>query len=301
MDFRQKLTARIAASGSNLCVGLDIRADAADDATKRQIIQIIEETAPFAAAYKPNAAYFEALGWQGLKMLSEVLKAIPADIPVVYDVKRGDIGETQGYYAKACFDQLGVDAVTLNPFMGRDTLEPFLKYADKGLYLLAVTSNPGAVDIELQSILSVKEFGGAVVGRLIPQPPREAEAHADNEGQSRSRGDSGGACGSKRPADEKSRQVFEIVAEMTKASEQAGLVVGLTNASGDVLAKIPDVPLLIPGLGAQGGDLAALKGSVRRAPLLVNVSRGITAASDDLTFGSRAKMWKDKIADALSA
>ena len=250
MTYREKLEKRIAATGSNLCVGLDIRADAADEATKRQIIQIIEETAPFAAAFKPNAAYFEALGWQGVKMLSEILKEIPSDIPVVYDVKRGDIGETQGYYAKACFDQLGVDAVTLNPFMGGDTLEPFLKYADKGLYLLAVTSNPGAKDIELQC-------AGA-------------------------------------------RQVFEIVADMTKASAQAGLVVGLTNASADVLLKIPDVPLLIPGLGAQGGDLAALKGSGRKAPLLVNVSRGITASNDDLTFGARAEMWKRKIADALS-
>ncbi len=250
MTFRQKLTARIAASGSNLCVGLDIRADSADETTKRQIIQIIEETAPFAAAFKPNAAYFEALGWQGVKMLSEILKAIPADIPVVFDVKRGDIGETQGYYAKACFEQLGVDAVTLNPFMGRDTLEPFLKYTDKGLYLLAVTSNPGAKDIELQS--------------------------------------------------NGSRQVFEIVADMTQVSEQVGLVVGLTNASGDVLQKIPDVPLLIPGLGAQGGDLAALKGSGRKAPLLVNVSRGITASSDDMSFAVRAEMWKRKIAEALT-
>ena len=119
------------------------------------------------------------------------------------------------------------------------------------MYLLAVTSNPGAKDIELQST-------GA-------------------------------------------RQVFEIVAEMTRTSEQAGLVVGLTNASGDVLKKIPDVPLLIPGLGAQGGDLAALKGSGRKAPLLVNVSRGITASGDDLSFGERAKSWKQKIADALSA
>ena len=251
MSYRAKLQARISATGSNLCVGLDIRASAADEATKRDILRIIEETAPFAAAYKPNAAYFEALGWQGMKMLGEVLKEIPRDIPVVYDVKRGDIGETQGYYAKACFDQLGVDAVTLNPFMGRDTLEPFLKYTDKGLYLLAVTSNPGATDIELQNIGS--------------------------------------------------RQVFEIVAEMTKASEQAGLVVGLTNASGDVLKKIPDVPLLIPGLGAQGGDLAALRGSGRAAPLLVNVSRGITAANDSLTYGERAGMWKQKIADAVSA
>jgi orotidine-5'-phosphate decarboxylase len=187
MTYREKLEKRIAATGSNLCVGLDIRAESADEATKRQIIQIIEETAPSAAAFKPNAAYFEALGWKGLKMLSEVLKEIPSDIPVVYDVKRGDIGETQGYYAKACFDQFGVDAVTLNPFMGRDTLEPFLKYADKGLYLLAVTSNPGAKDIELQSTGS--------------------------------------------------RQVFEIVADMTKASAQVGLVVGLTNAARRVVTS----------------------------------------------------------------
>ena len=84
MTYREKLSARITATGSNLCVGLDIRAGAADESTKQQIIQIIEETAPFAAAFKPNAAYFEALGWQGMKMLSEVLKAVPADIPVVF-------------------------------------------------------------------------------------------------------------------------------------------------------------------------------------------------------------------------
>jgi orotidine 5'-phosphate decarboxylase subfamily 2 len=78
------------------------------------------------------------------------MAAIPKDIPTVLDVKRGDIGETQGYYAKACFDVLNADAVTLNPYMGRDTLEPFLKYSGKGIYLLGVTSNPGAKDIELQ-------------------------------------------------------------------------------------------------------------------------------------------------------
>ena len=86
---------------------------------------------------------------------------------------------------------------------------------------------------------------------------------------------------------------------MTKASEQCGLVVGLTNASGEVLKKIPDVPLLIPGLGAQGGDLAALKGCGRKAPLLVNVSRGITAGDGYESFGARAETWKRKIAEAL--
>lgn len=251
MTFVEKLNARIAATGSNLCVGLDVRAADASEATKRWIIDVIEQTAPHAAAFKPNAAYFEALGWQGVKMLEEIMAAIPADIPTVLDVKRGDIGETQGYYAKACFDVLKADCVTLNPYMGRDTLEPFLKYADKGLYLLGVTSNPGAKDIELQ---------------------KSGERH-----------------------------IYELVADMTKSSAQAGLVVGLTNAAPDVLSHIPDVPLLIPGLGAQGGDLAALRGSGRKAPLLINVSRGILYQDEDKPFSERARLWKERIQDALKA
>lgn len=250
MTFREKLETRIATIHSNLCVGLDVRAKAADEATKRWIIRLIEETAPYAAAFKPNSAYFEALGWKGMRMLNEVLKAIPKEIPVIFDVKRGDIGETQGYYAKAAYEEFGVDAVTLNPYMGRDTLEPFLKYSDKGFYLLGVTSNKGAADIELQQ--------------------------AGN------------------------RQIFELVADMTSASPQAGLVIGLTNAAADVLAKTPDVPLLIPGLGAQGGDLAQLKGSGRQAPLLVNVSRGILYQEDGKTFAQRAQSWQADIQAALA-
>jgi orotidine-5'-phosphate decarboxylase len=249
MSFREKLEARIAATGSHLCVGLDVRADAADEKTKRWIIQVIEETAAYAAAFKPNSAYFEALGWQGMRMLQQVLKEVPKDIPVIFDVKRGDIGETQAYYAKACFEEFGVDAVTLNPYMGRDTLEPFLKYKDKGLYLLGVTSNAGAVDIELKK-----------AGR---------------------------------------KHVFEIVADMTTASPQTGLVVGLTNASKDVMKRIPDVPLLIPGLGAQGGDLDAMKGGKRKAPLLVNVSRGILYADEETPFACKAKTWMEKIESSL--
>lgn len=250
MTFREKLETRISSIQSNLCVGLDVRAEAADEATKRWIIRLIEETSPYAAAFKPNSAYFEALGWKGMRMLNEVLKAIPKEIPIIFDVKRGDIGETQGYYAKAAYEEFGVDAVTLNPYMGRDTLEPFLKYADKGFYLLGVTSNKGAADIELQ------QTGN--------------------------------------------RQVFEIVAEMTQASPQAGLVIGLTNAASEVLAKTPDVPLLIPGLGAQGGDLALLKGCGRKAPLLVNVSRGILYQEDGKTFAQRAEFWQNSIRSALS-
>jgi orotidine 5'-phosphate decarboxylase subfamily 2 len=249
MTFLDKLRTRITATGSNLCVGLDVRATDASESTKKWILDVIEQTAPHAAAFKPNAAYFEALGWQGVKMLEEIMAAIPQDIPTVLDVKRGDIGETQGYYAKACFDVLKADAVTLNPYMGRDTLEPFLKYSSKGIYLLGVTSNPGAKDIELQKA-----------------------------------GD---------------RHIYELVADMTAGQSQAGLVVGLTNAAPDVLTRIPDVPLLIPGLGAQGGDLSALKGSGRQAPLLVNVSRGILYQDEDKTFAQRAEMWKLRIREAL--
>ena len=253
MTFRQKLAERIALTGSNLCVGLDVRAADASPATRDWIFQVIEETAPHAAAFKPNSAYFEALGWQGMRLLEDIVNAIPRDIPIVLDVKRGDIGETQAYYAKACFDHLGVDAVTLNPFMGRDTLEPFLAHSGKGLYLLAVTSNAGAADIELQHLA-----GG-------------------------------------------SRQVFELVAEMTQASDQVGLVVGLTNAASDTLAKIPDVPLLIPGLGAQGGDLGALRSSQRLAPQLINVSRGILYSEPERSFGDKAADWKAQIASILHA
>lgn len=250
MTFREKLEKRIAATGSNLCVGLDIRMDKADEVAKRLIIKVIEETSAHAAAFKPNSAYYEALGWKGMRILSQVLKEIPKDIPVIFDVKRGDIGETQAYYAKSAFEAYGVDAVTLNAYMGRDTLDPFLKYKDKGIYLLGVTSNPGATDIELQPT-----------------------------------GD---------------RKVFEIVGGMTQASPEVGLVIGLTNAADDVLARTPDVPLLIPGLGAQGGDLAALKGSGRKAPILVNVSRGIMYHTEERSsFGTVAADWKHRIREAL--
>jgi orotidine-5'-phosphate decarboxylase len=250
MTFRQKLERRIQATGSHLCVGLDIRADKADECTKRHIIKIIEETSDFAAAFKPNAAYFEALGWQGVRMLAQVLKAVPKEVPIIYDAKRGDIGETQAYYAKAAFEELGADAITLNPYMGADTLEPFLKYAEKGLYLLGVTSNPGAAHIELQRL-------------------------------------------------QDGRQVFELVSEMTNVSEQVGLVVGLTNAAGDALTKTADVPLLVPGLGAQGGDLAALQNSGRQAPIIVNVSRGITQAEPDKPYASKAKYWMQRVSEAF--
>ena len=219
--------------------------------------KVIEETAPFAAAYKPNIAYFEAMGAEGVRMLEELLPDVPKEIPVILDVKRGDIGETQKYYARAYFERMDVDAVTLNPFMGYDTLAPFLNGTGKAMYLLAVTSNGGAADIERQRL-------------------------ADG------------------------RKVYELVGEMVErarregAGNEVGLVVGLTNADERLMSELPDAPLLIPGLGAQGGELGALRGSKRTSPCVINVSRGILYKNPQMTYAEKAAQYAEQIREALS-
>ncbi|MGY8687718.1 MAG: orotidine-5'-phosphate decarboxylase, partial [Verrucomicrobiales bacterium] len=138
MTYAELQLERIRSIQSNLCVGLDPRPDLIEGDMEAFVRQVMEETAPYAAAYKPNMAYFEALGSKGIAILERVLADRPKEIPVILDCKRSDIGETQKYYAKACFDHLGVEAVTLNPFLGYDTLEPFLAYEGKGLYRLTI-------------------------------------------------------------------------------------------------------------------------------------------------------------------
>ena len=257
-SFTDKLAARIKETGSALCVGLDPRPGMDDlEAIPALLRKVVEETAPYAAAFKPNIAYFEAMGLRGLEILEELLPDIPKDVPVVLDAKRGDIGETQKYYAHAYFERLGVDAVTLSPFMGYDTLEPFLDYEGKGIYLLAVTSNPGSADVERQELA-----GG--------------------------------------------RRVFELVGDMVlrsvreRCKTSVGMVVGLTNADSSILERIPDAPLLIPGLGAQGGDLSCLSGSGHVAPPLINVSRGIMYQNPELGFAEKAAGFAQRIREALN-
>jgi orotidine-5'-phosphate decarboxylase len=253
VTYSEKLNARIAATGSNLCVGIDPRPDQIDGDFESFVRSLAEETADFAAAYKPNIAYFEALGSKGFAILERLLEDIPDEIPVILDAKRGDIGATQEYYAKAYFEALsGVDAVTISPYMGFDSVAPMLGYAGKAVYLLGVTSNPSAADLETQPL-------------------------ADG------------------------RQVFELVGDMAaRAGEfdgEVGFVVGLTNAAPEVLAKIPDAPLLLPGLGAQGGDLELLKNAARSAPIVINVSRGVMFGEG--SSAERAKRFRDQIATAL--
>lgn len=250
--FGERLAARVRAIDSRLCVGLDPRPGARGTAGVLDWLRgVVEETRPHAAAYKPNMAYFEALGAEGVGLLEELLAGMPREVPVILDAKRSDIGETQRYYAEAYFGRWQVDAVTLNPFLGHDSLEPFLDWEGKGIYLLAVTSNAGSADLQRQTLLD-----GRAVYELVTAMGERARA----EGR----------------------------------ATDVGYVVGLTNAAG-VLERIPDAPLLIPGLGAQGGDLAAWAAAGRGAPDLVNVSRGILYGEDGQSYAERAAWWARRI------
>ncbi len=254
MSYSEKLQAAIERSGSHLCVGIDPRPSlhASTAEIGNFCSQVITETAAHAAVFKPNIAYFEALGVEGYSMLEGLIGEMKATgVPIVLDAKRGDIGTTQEHYAIAYFEKWDVDAVTLSPYMGYDSVEPFLKYPDKAVYLLGVTSNAGAADLETRDL-------------------------ADG------------------------RQVFQLVGDMAeRAPEQIGLVLGLTNASDDVLARLPDVPLLIPGLGAQGGELDSLAGQSRQAPSVINVSRGILYNEPEKSLAEKAEHYAHQITQVL--
>ena len=241
MDFWDKLNVQVQRSNSLLCIGLDPdlgRFPAPLLEQPNPILsfnrQIIDVTRDLVCAYKPNFAFYEAAGLAGLDALKQTIEYVPDRIPVILDAKRGDIGSTAQAYAKAAFEVWGADAITVNPYLGYDSLEPFLDYADKGVFLLCHTSNEGARDFQDLS------FGG--------------------------------------------RPLHEIVA--SKALEWgAALVVGATypQALHRLRQLAPDVWILVPGVGAQGGDLAeALAAGLdsRGAGIIINASRSIIYASD---------------------
>ncbi|HUX88516.1 MAG TPA: orotidine-5'-phosphate decarboxylase [Chloroflexota bacterium] len=251
MGYFEKLQAAIAARQSLVCVGLDpelsrlpLHLPRSIDGVRRFLQEIIDATSEFACAYKPNLAFFEALGPAGLELLSATIDAIPSDLPVIGDAKRGDVGNTARQYATALFDQLHFDAVTVNPYLGEDALEPFLDYTDRGIYVLCRTSNPGA----------------AAVQNLMVE--RDGEA----------------------------RPLYEQIALLVQSwnrHNNCGLVVGATAPV--ELSKIrdltPELPLLVPGVGAQGGELAAAVMAHRAsAPVVINASRAILYASNDSGF-----------------
>ena len=258
MAFFDLLTQRVQNADSLLCVGLDphieLLSEPTAEAAKAFCLRIIEATIPLAGAYKPNAAFFEIFGAQGWQVLRDVIIAVPDGVPVILDAKRGDIASTARAYAQAIFDELGADAVTLHPYLGRDAIEPFLQDPERGVFLLCKTSNPGSDDLQSLTLSS----GDPLYAHLA-----------------------------------------RLAAKWSKHAN-IGLVVGATDP--DALATVrraaPDLWLLAPGVGAQGGDLErALSAGLRDDGLgmLVPVSRGIARADDP---GSEARLLRDRINQA---
>jgi uridine monophosphate synthetase len=245
--FFQDLEARCREAQTLLCVGLDPHERDLPEPTAAAALafclRLIEATAPYAAAFKPNAAFFEAFGADGMQALADVIAAVPAGIPVILDVKRGDIASTAQGYATAAYDRLRADAVTLNPYMGWESISPFVSERPGAAFVLCRTSNPSASALQDLTVHTVD-------GRPL--------------------------------------RVFEQVAELAvswSSRGEIGLVVGATRP--DELAAVrqraPELWILAPGVGAQGGSLEDAVTAGRREDglgLLITASRGISRAAD---------------------
>jgi len=259
MNFIDKLLNTSRKNKSWLCIGLDPNPELMPKIDVLQFNKaVIEATCDLVCAYKPNLAFYEALGTEGLAILDKTIKYVPGDIPVIGDAKRGDIGNTARAYAKALFSVLGFDAVTVNPYLGFDSIEPFINYQDKGVFVLCRTSNKGASDFQ-----DLRTDG-------LP--------------------------------------LYEAVARKAKEWNtygNIGLVVGATYP--EELEKVRSIclemPLLIPGIGAQGGDLASAVGygvDARGEKAIINVSRQILYASKGKDFPRAARNIAEKIRNQIN-
>src|SRR3954468_4880318 len=271
MTFLEMLQAAQRRNRSMLCVGLDpeptrFPAGLKGDATRifDFCARIVAATGDLAIAFKPQIAYFAAHRAEDqLERLIAHIRRVAPHVPVILDAKRGDIGSTAEQYAVEAFERYGADAVTLSPFMGFDSVQPYLKYAGKGAFLLCRTSNPGGDDLQNQRLASID---GTPL--LYEHIARLAQGPWNTNGQ-------------------------------------LGLVVGATYPAEieRVRALAPKLPLLIPGVGAQGGDAAAtVKAGWRAdAPIVVNSSRAILYASSDADFAAAARREAQQTRDALQA
>jgi len=252
-------------SDSIICLGLDLdpkKMPAELGKTSKGMFdfatRIIEATKDIVCAYKPNIAFYESLGPEGLSLLDVILKRVPDDIPIILDAKRGDIGNTAAHYAQALFGRFRADWVTVNPYMGYDSIRPFLDFQDKGVFVLCLTSNPGSKDFQTLRV----------------------------EG----------------------RPLYELVAEKVaywNKDQNFGLVVGATAPEQLKLIRniAGEMPLLIPGVGAQGGSLekAALDGTSNFTRVgVINVSRSVLYASREADFADRAREELTKLNSAVA-
>ncbi len=264
MGFLDMLRRAAIINDSLVCVGLDIDPGKVPSHLGAGIPvlaafnrAVIEATADIVCAYKPNAAFYEALGPDGIRLLVKTRRMVPDTIPVILDAKRGDIGTTAERYAAFAYDVIGADAVTVNPYMGYDAVKPFLR-PGKGVFVLCLTSNPTASDFQLL--------------------------------------DTGG------------RPLFERIAEAANrwaAEGEVGLVAGATRPEhlGRIRDIAPGLPILVPGVGAQGGDLEAVLERLGGAPgkTVVNSSRGILYASGGPDFAEASRAAAIELRDAINA
>ena len=260
MNFIDKLLSSARSNKSLLCIGLDPDPELMPPGVSVLEFNeaIVEATYDLVCAYKPNLAFYEAMGVEGLRTLAATVGCIPDTVPVIGDAKRGDIGNTAKAYARALFEGYGFDAVTVNPYLGGDSIEPFIEYEDKGVFVLCRTSNPGSADLQDLKV-------------------------------------------GKRP-------LYEVVA--MKALEwnkygNIGLVVGATYPDdlNHVRGICPDMPILIPGVGRQGGDLeAAVRNGVdaNKEKAIINSSRAIIYASKDKDFAEAARKAAIKTRDEIN-
>jgi len=243
MNFLEKLLQAARSNRSLLCIGLDPDPELMPKVDVFQFNRaIIDATSDLVCAYKPNLAFYEALGIEGLKALERTVAYIPKGIPIIGDAKRGDIGSTARAYARALFETLGFDAATVNPYLGYDSLEPFIEYKEKGVFILCRTSNVGSADFQ---DLTLTETSGPLF-ELVAQRAREWNLYGN-----------------------------------------LGLVVGATYP--EELRRVrhicPEMPLLIPGIGAQGGDLA----SAVRYGVDAKGEKAIISSSRQILYASRGE------------
>ncbi len=251
---------------SFLCIGLDVDLNKIpkhlleeEDPIFAFNKAIIDATHHLAVAYKPNTAFYEAYGIKGWKALEKTINYLNQNYPEIFtiaDAKRGDIGNTSSMYAKAFFEDLGFDSVTVAPYMGKDSIEPFLAFEDKHTILLALTSNEGAFDFQTQKI--------------------------------------------------DGKEVYKTVLETSKSwknSKNLMYVVGATKAEyfKEIRNIVPDSFLLVPGVGAQGGNLQEVckYGMNKNVGLLINSSRGIIYASEDKDFAEKASQEAKKLQEQM--
>jgi len=267
MDFAERLSQAVQRNGSLVCVGLD-----PDPALMPRMglfdfnKAIIDCTADLVCAYKPNLAFYEALGVEGLMALQRTVDYVPDGIPVIGDAKRGDIGNTARAYAKALFETFGFDAATVNPYLGYDSLEPFINYKDKAVFILCRTSNIGALDFQA---LTCYRAG----------------------------------------ADDRPQPLFKLVAQKAREwnrHHNIGLVVGATYATelAEIRQLCPEMILLIPGIGAQKGDLeAAVRHGLdaKGGKAIFNSSRQILYASNGPDFAEAARRATDELRSRINS